>query len=268
VPEGDTVWRAAASLDHALAGRVLDRSDFRVPRYATLDLSGRAVAGVAAYGKHLFVRIEGGLSVHTHFMMDGTWRLYRRGRSWGERVHEIRVVLSAGPWDALGYRLQVLDVLATAHEERITGRLGPDLLGPDWDPTEAVTRLGSDPERPLGEALLDQSLVAGWGNVYKCEICFLAGLDPQTPIGRVEQLDRVVSLGHRLITANRNRHGHITTGDLRPGRHHWVYGRAGRPCARCGTLIRRAGQPGPGGDRVTYWCPSCQPPRSFPRSPR
>jgi formamidopyrimidine-DNA glycosylase len=259
VPEGDTVWRAAADLHAALGGRVLDRSDFRVPRYATLDLSGRRVKEVAAYGKHLFVRLERECTLHTHFRMDGAWRLYRSGRAWAGPIYEVRVVLSAGPWDAVGYRLQVLDVFDSAQEQRITGRLGPDVLGDGWDADEAAARLGRDPSRPLGEALLDQRLVAGWGNVYRCEICFLSGLDPRTPVGRIDRLDKVAALGHRLMAANRTRHGHVTTGDPRPGRDHWVYGRAGRPCRRCGTLIQRERERAPGEGRVTYWCPTCQP---------
>jgi endonuclease-8 len=268
VPEGDTVWRAAAALDRALGGRVLDRTDFRVPRYAALDLRGRTVAGAAAYGKHLFVRIEGGTSVHVHFKMEGEWRLYRRGRRWAGPAHEIRVVLSAKPWDAVGYRLQVLDLLDTAHERRITDPLGPDVLGSDWNSAEAAARLRSDPARPLAEALLDQRLVAGWGNVYKSEICFLSGLDPLTPVGEVEGLERVAALGHRLMAANRNRHGHVTTGDLGAGRGHWVYGRAGRPCRRCGTTIRREQPSRATQERVTYWCPHCQPVRRSARPAR
>ena len=260
------MWRAAAALDRALGGRVLDRTDFRVPRYAALDFGGRSIAGAAAYGKHLFVRIEGGTSLHVHFMMEGEWRLYRRGGRWAGPAHEIRVVLSATPWDAVGYRFQVLDLLETAHEARITGPLGPDVLGPGWNSAEAAARLRSDPARPLADALLDQRLVAGWGNVYKSEICFLAGLDPRTPVGHIERLERVASLGHRLIGSNRNRHGHVTTGDLRPGRGHWVYGRAERPCLRCGTIIRRERPSGTGAQRVTYWCPHCQPAHQSVRS--
>lgn len=259
MPEGDTVWRAAAALDRALRGRVLDSTDFRVPRYAAIDLRGRTVAGVGAYGKHLFVRIDGGTSVHAHFKMDGEWRLYRRGRRWAGPEHEIRVVLGAPPWDAVGYRLPVLDLLATADERRITDPLGPDVLGSDWNSAEAAARLRSDPARPLAEALLDQRLVAGWGNVYKSEICFLAGLDPLTPIGEIERLERVADLGHRLIAANRDRPGHVTTGDLRAGGGQWVYGRAGRPCRRCGTIIRREPPSRASRERVTYWCPYCQP---------
>jgi endonuclease-8 len=253
------VWRAATALDRALGGRVLDRTDFRVPRYAVVDLSGRAVAGARAYGKHLFVRIEGGTSIHVHFKLDGDWRLYRRGRRWAGPGHEIRVVLGAPPWDAVGYRLPVLDLLDTADEGRITDRLGPDVLGPGWTSAEATARLGSDPARPLADALLDQSLVAGWGNVYKSEICFLSGFDPLTPVGDIARLERVVALGHRLIVANRNRNGHVTTGDLRSGRGHWVYGREGRPCRRCGTIIRREPPSRASRERVTYWCPFCQP---------
>ena len=135
---------------------------------------------------------------------------------------------------------------------------GPDLLGLDWDPAEAVRRLLADPARPIGEALLDQRNLAGIGNVYKSELCFLRGVTPWTPVGECPAPERTVALARKLLDANKTRHGHVTTGDPRRGRAHWVYGRAHQPCLRCASPVRRAQQGDPAEDRVTYWCPSCQ----------
>ncbi|MFC4906469.1 Fpg/Nei family DNA glycosylase [Actinomadura gamaensis] len=257
MPEGDTIFLAARRLRDALAGRPLTLSDFRVPRYATLDLRGRVVDEVVPRGKHLLARIEGGLTVHTHLKMEGEWRIRPAGTP--PRDHRVRLVLANAEWMAAGYSLGTVEVLPTGEEERAVGDLGPDLLGPGWDAAEAVRRLARDPGRAIGEALLDQTLLAGIGNVYKSEILFLRGVHPWTPVGAVRDLDGMVGLARRLLDANKLRHGHVTTGDLRPGRRHWVYGRAGRPCLRCGTRIRRADQESVVGERVTFWCPRCQP---------
>jgi endonuclease-8 len=262
LPEGDVVWLTAQRLREALAGRVLTLSDFRVPRYATTDLRGRAVIDVASRGKHLFIRVEGGFTVHTHLLMEGRWRVREAGPH-PPRDHQLRLVLANSEWQALGYSLGILELFPTSEEDaRVLDRLGPDLLDPEWSPSmadEAVRRLSGQPERAIGEAVLDQSRLAGIGNVYKAEVLFLRGVHPWTPVGEVADLRAVVDLSRRLLNANKARHGHITTGDRRPGREHWVYARAGRPCRRCGTRIQRADQPSDAGDRSTYWCPHCQP---------
>jgi endonuclease-8 len=259
VPEGDVVWYTARRLHEALGGRVLTRSDFRVPRYAAVDLRGQQVTEAVARGKHLLIRTGNGLTVHTHLKMDGSWRI--RPASAGEprrNAHQVRLVLANAQWQAVGYLLGITEVLPTAKEDRVTGHLGPDLLGPDWDAAEAVRRLAADPGRPIGEALLDQRNLAGLGTVYMAETLFLRGVDPSRPVGSVGNLSALVDLGHRLLEANKTRLGHVTTGDTRPGRENWVYGRAGRPCRRCGTMIRRGEQGPPGQERLRFWCPSCQ----------
>jgi endonuclease-8 len=139
------------------------------------------------------------------------------------------------------------------------GHLGPDLLGQDWDPDEAVRRLLAAPERAIGEALLDQRNLAGIGNLYKAEVLFLQGLSPWAPAGSVRDLPRLVSRAQLLLERNRDEPAQVTTGDTRRGRHHWVYGRAGQPCRRCGTAIMVDGQGDPAYERVTFWCPRCQP---------
>jgi endonuclease VIII len=149
-------------------------------------------------------------------------------------------------------------VLRTSREHQVIGHLGPDLLGPDWDAAAAAERLGREPGRPIGEALLDQRNLAGLGTVYLAETLFLRGVDPSRPVGSVADLDALVELGHQLLDANKERLGHVTTGDTRPGRETWVYGRAGKPCRRCGTVIRRGEAGSPGQERVRFWCPNCQ----------
>ncbi len=256
MPEGDTVWLAGRRMHSALAGAELLRSDFRVPRYATVDLSGRRVSEVVSAGKHLLIRIDDDLTLHTHFRMDGSWHLYRPGRPWhGGPDFSVRAVLQTAGWDAVGYRLPVIDLVERAEEPRLVGHLGPDLLAEDWDPAEAVRRLAADPGRELGPALLDQRNLAGIGNLYKTEVCFLAGHTPWTPVGEVD-LHRVVGLAHRLLVSNRDRPEQVTTGDRRPHRQHWVFER--RTCARCGSQIHIADQGDPPYSRICSWCPRCQ----------
>lgn len=255
MPEGDTVWQTAKRLHDALAGRRLTLADLRVPKYATADLTGRTVLDVTPRGKHLLTRVEGGLTLHTHLRMDGSWKVYAAGERWsGGPGHQIRAVLGTADRTAVGYRLTVLDLLRTPEEDRYVGHLGPDLLGPDWDPGRALENLLDDPARPLGEALLDQRNLAGIGNIYKSELCFLIGATPWLPLGALpaDRAARLPVLAHRLLEANRTRPVRTTTG--RRGQDLYVYGRAGRPCLRCGTVVRAGDQD----DRPTYWCPSCQ----------
>jgi len=257
VPEGDTVWYAARRLGEALAGRPLTRSDFRVPRYATTDLTGREVTESLSRGKHLLTRVEGGVTVHTHLKMDGSWRV----RPASERAaggHRIRLVLGNDSWQAIGYQLGIVQVLPTGQEKEVVGHLGPDLLGPDWDPAEAVRRLRAAPGRQIGDALLDQRNLAGIGNLYATEMLFLRGVNPWRSVGEVADMTALVELGQRLLDANKTRLDQVTTGDTRRGRQSWVYRRAGQPCRRCGTTIRQAEQGAAGEERVRFWCPACQ----------
>jgi len=261
MPEGDTVWRVGRQLDAALAGRALTRSDFRVPRFATTNLTGRCVRQAVSRGKHLLIRVDGALTIHTHLRMDGSWRIRPAGR-YPPRDHRVRLVLENAEWQALGYLLGVVELLPTAAEDRAVGHLGPDLLGADWDPAEAVRRLRAAPDRPIGEALLDQTNLAGIGNLYKAEVLFLRGISPWQITSGAGDLAPVVELAKRLLEANKDRAGQVTTGNLARGEETWVYGRAGRPCRRCGTAIAANGYAGRGTtsqERVTFWCPACQP---------
>jgi endonuclease-8 len=261
MPEGDTVWLTAQRMHQALAERALTRSDFRVPALATVDLTGRTVAEVLARGKHILVRLEDELTVHSHLRMDGSWYLSATAGRPPRRhpEHMVRARLGNAEWLATGYRVHDLKVVRRVEEEGLVGHLGPDLLGPDWDPPAAVRRLLRQPQVPIAEALLDQRNLAGIGNLYKSEVLFVERVNPWTLVGEVPDLERMVRTAHRLMRANRDHPEQSTTGYLGRGREHWVYGRVREPCLRCGTPIDRADQGDPPQQRSTYWCPTCQP---------
>ncbi|MDT9592582.1 Fpg/Nei family DNA glycosylase [Nocardioides zeae] len=270
MPEGDTVFQAAQRVDRALGRHRLDVVDLRVPQLATVDLAGSLHVGTVARGKHLLTRLEhesGAWTLHTHLKMEGVWHAYGPRDRWRRPAHEARVVLRRGQVQAVGFALGVVELLATADEDSVVGHLGPDLLGPDWDASEALLRLRAEPDRGIWEALLDQRLLAGVGNVFANEICFVAGLHPATAVADVDdqgRLERVVDLAHRMLVLNRERVNRVTTGVARPGRDLWIYGRAGKPCRRCGTTVVKAARsdsraPAHQGERTTSWCPRCQP---------
>jgi endonuclease-8 len=258
MPEGDVVWRTARQLHDALAARVLTRSDFRVPRYATVDLAGRSVLAAVSRGKHLLTRVDGDITVHTHLKMEGAWRI-SRATGYPPRDHRVRLVLANDTWQAVGYQLGIVEVLRTSREAAAVGHLGPDLLGADWDAAEAVRRLATAPDRPVGESIMDQRNLAGIGNMYKSETLFLRGISPWRRTGDVPAMTEVVELARRMLEANKDRAGQVTTGNPARGQQTWVYGRAGQPCRRCRTVIRRADQGPELAERVTFWCPRCQP---------
>ena len=257
MPEGDTVYRTATNLNAALAGGELIRCDIRVPAFATVDLTGGTVEGVVSRGKHLLIRV-GEHSIHSHLKMEGSWHVYRHGTKWRRPAWQARAILATAEWVAVGFQLGTLDVVARDDEASVVGYLGPDLLGPDWNADEALLRLTATPARAVGLALLDQRVMAGLGNVYRNELCFLVGVLPTRPVGEIEKPAKLVALAHRLIDANKDRVDRTTTGSLR-GETDWVYRRRGKPCLRCGAPI----QHGELGEtalqlRDIYWCPQCQ----------
>lgn len=257
MPEGDTVYRTAALLAGAFDGTVLTHCDIRVPAFATVDLTGETVRETLSRGKHLLMRV-GEYTLHSHLAMEGAWHVYRPGQKWRRPAFTARAILGNGAATAVGFELGLFEVVRTSGEDSAVGHLGPDLLGPDWDPDRALANLRRAPERAIGLALLDQRNLAGLGNVYRAELCFLRGVLPTTPVAEIADLERMVALGHTLIDANKHRSPRTTTGNLR-GDTAWVYGRAGRACLRCGTRVLR-GQLGdtPLQLRDTYWCPTCQ----------
>lgn len=256
MPEGDTVYRTATALREGLLGKTLTRCDVRVPRFAAVDLSGEVVDEVLTRGKHLFIRV-GEASIHSHLKMDGSWKVNPVSRP-SRAGHRIRIILEAGEGpdavQAAGIDLGVLEVLERASDMAAVEHLGPDLLGDDWEPRVAAGNLVADPNRPISEALLDQRIMAGIGNVYANELCFVFGHLPTAPVSAIADPLRVAQRSRDMLWLNRNRWNRTTTGDTRPGRDVWVYGRAGKPCRRCGTPIRRDDS----GDRISFWCPSCQ----------
>ena len=185
MPEGDTVHLAGKRLRAALAGHLLVRGELRHPRLVEHDLAGRHVLDVASVGKHLFTRFDDGRSLHSHFRMDGSWHLYRPNMSWQRPAHEARAVLATADRVAVGFALHDLELLPTSAEDRLVGHLGPDLLDPRWDDAhaaEALRRFTARADHELGLVLLEQRVMAGVGNLYKTEVCFLLGVSPWTPV--------------------------------------------------------------------------------------
>lgn len=246
MPEGDVVWRSCRRLHEALAGRALIRCEFRVPALATTDLTGVMVDEVVSRGKHQLFRFADGFTLHSHFRMDGAWRIYPTGRTWsGGPDWQVRAVLGTDDHVAVGYRLPVLELVPTAEENTVVGHLGPDLLGPDWDEAEAVRRLLEAPDRPVFEALRDQTRLAGIGTIYAAEVGFVMGVAPTRPIAEVADLPRMVRRVRQMLDQDWSRSNRM-----------WVYRQ--RLCRRCGTQVR-VDQLGPAGrERSAYWCPSCQ----------
>ena len=259
MPEGDTVWLTGHRLHEALAGRVVTVCDLRVPQLATVDLSSSAVREVRTRGKHILTRFDSGLTLHSHLRMDGSWYLSRADVTARRYpAHLIRAIVGNEEWHAIGYRVHDLRVIATTEEGQLLDHLGPDLLGPDWDAEAAVARLLQHPDTPIGEAIVDQRNLAGVGNLYKSETLFMQRVSPFIPVAQVVDLLAVVERAHRLLRANRDHPEQTTTGVLARGQQHWVYQRAGEPCRRCRTPIRRAEQGTPPWQRSTFWCPACQ----------
>ena len=256
MPEGDTVFRTARRLDEALVGGEVARFDLRVPRFATLDLTGQPILSSIARGKHLLLRI-GDSTLHSHLRMDGAWLVYRAGEKWRHPAFKVRAIVGTAQREAVGIDLAEIEVVRTRDEDELVGHLGPDPLGPDWDAVEAARRVSAD-TRSIHVALLDQRNVAGFGNEYAAELLFLRGILPTTPAPEVD-VPALLDLGVRTIRANRDRRHRTFTGVDHPGQGTWVYGRAGRQCRRCGTPIRRGEQGAdPTRERITFWCPVCQ----------
>jgi endonuclease-8 len=264
VPEGDTVWLAATRMNRALAGATLRQGEFRLPQLAALDLAGATVLEVVPRGKHLLIRLADERTLRTHFRMDGSWHIYRPGTKWrGGPAYDVRIVLATDEWECVGYRLHDVELVPTAEEDRLVGHLGPDVLGPDWDLDEALRRLRAHPDEQVGVAILDQRNLAGIGNLYKVESLFLTGVHPWARVADVDgSLAPLVTRARTLMLANRDHPEQSTTGDTRRGQDHWVYGRKGKPCRRCGTPILLGDQGPRLQERVTYWCPRCQAARS------
>lgn len=249
MPEGDVLFRTAVTLHKWLAGReVTDATTAAKP------MVGRKVETVEAKGKHLLMRFDSGHLLHTHLRMTGSWHVYSAGERWQRPAAQARVTLTCGDRMAVCFNAPVVELLAPGAEEnlRSLAGLGPDVLGRPIDLDEVRRRARQrPPEIPLGELLLDQRVLAGIGNIWRCEALFLEGRNPWAPVATVsdEELDALVSTAGRIMGES-----------LRPftGRpEKWVYRRAGRPCHRCRTPVQS--QPQGEQARTAYWCPTCQP---------
>ncbi len=272
MPEGDTIYRAAVAMHRALAGRVVTRFESVYPAVTRVaddqPIVGRTIEAVSARGKHLLITFSGGLVLRTHMRMNGSWHLYRAGVKWQRPARDMRVRVGAGDVEAVGFNVPVAELLTARELARHVqlNALGPDLLDPAFDPAEAARRMRAHGQDGVGDALLNQRVVAGIGNVFKSEILFLAGIEPFTPVAALSDADieRLVAISREQLAANvltRSQTltpsiGRRTTRSLDPNKKLWVYGRGGKPCRRCGTkiLARKTGLDA----RLTYWCPKCQ----------
>ena len=270
MPEGDTIFRAARTLHRALAGKTVVRFESMLP---ALDRAPRSPAGpidrVSTAGKHLLMHFSGDLVLRTHMRMNGSWHIYRRGERWQRPRRDMRMVIATDEFEAVGFNIPVAELIASRdlrrHEE--LRKLGPDLLADTFDAAEAMRRLRERGEMAIADALLNQRVMAGIGNVYKSEVLFLCRVNPFAPVRDLDdaQLASIIETARRLLLAN------VTSGLAAmttytgfrrttrrddPKERLWVYGRARLPCRRCGTPISVRKQ-GPDA-RLTYWCGACQ----------
>jgi endonuclease VIII len=264
MPEGDTIYRTAAVLAAALSGQRVTAAGARphqgLAHVPDLDrVVGATIERVEARGKHLLIRFEAGWTLRTHLGLHGSWHRYRPGERWQRPTSQATVVLETGQAVAVCFTPAEVELLTDRQAERHAAlhALGPDLLAREFPTDAAITRLRQRDGTALGEALLDQRAVAGLGNVYKSEVCFVEGISPWAPVAALDDaaLERLLTTARRLLSANLRGGARVTTGSR--ARPLWVYGRRGRPCRHCGTPIaaRRQGDAA----RMTYWCPHCQP---------
>ena len=274
MPEGDTIFRAARTLNRALAGRLVSRFESVYPALTRVHedgpITGRTIERVTAAGKHVLMRFSGDLVLRTHMRMNGSWHIYRPGERWRKPRRDMRIVIGTDAFEAVAFNVPVAEFLegrAIARQEDLR-LMGPDLLGATFDDAEAMRRLRARPDSSIADTLLNQRVVAGIGNVYKSEMLFLCGVNPFTPVAQVDD----ARLRCLLATARTHLHANVidptaaivtyrgyrrTTRRADPAERLYVYGRAGQACRKCGTRIEIRAQ---GRDaRLTYWCPSCQP---------
>ena len=275
MPEGDTIFRAARTLHRVLAGKEVTRFESVYPALTRIaddhPIVGRTIDSVSARGKHLLIAFSGGLTLRTHMRMNGSWHIYPAGARWQRPARDMRVLVGTGDAVAVAFNVPIAELL-TARElarHKEVQALGPDLLAGDtlFDRAEVIRRLRGRGREAIADALLNQRVVAGIGNVFKSEILFLAGVDPFTTAAALGDaaLDRLVGIAREQLAANVMSQsqtlspavGRRTTRSLDPREKLWVYGRGGKPCRRCGTAIRskKTGLHA----RLTYWCPACQP---------
>ena len=274
MPEGDTIFRAARTLNLALAGKTVTRFTSDYPALTRIDedapIRGRTITGVEARGKHLLMVFSGGLTLRTHMRMHGSWHIYRTGEAWQLPRRDARIVIETDGFVAVGFNVPVAEFLDARQQnrQRDLRAMGPDLLGETFDEDDVLRRMrerrGAE---SIESALLNQRIVAGIGNVYKSETLFLAGVHPLTPVSSLDdsRLREILRIARKLMKVNvadasseivTYRGLRRTTGRTDPAERLWVYGRGAQPCRRCAAPIAYK-KTGPDA-RGTYWCPNCQ----------
>ena len=274
MPEGDTIFRAARTLNRALGGQVVTTFETQLAQLARVDydspIAGRTVESVSSAGKWLRIYFSGDLILLTHMLMSGSWHIYRPGERWRLRRSDMRVAIHTKNFVAVAFRVPIAEfhTAATLERHRSVQRLGPDVLAPEFDESEAERQLRARPDLEVGVGLLRQSLISGMGNVFKSEVCFASRVNPFRLIGSVtaEELRSLISNARKFMLQNvtdTSGDGIVTytgmrrtTGRANPSERLWVYKRAGEPCRQCGTVIlsRKQGMEA----RTTFWCPTCQ----------
>ena len=275
MPEGDTIFRAARTLQRALAGETVTRFETVLPHlqgvHDDTPVTGRTVEEVSASGKWMTMRFSGDLILLTHMLMSGSWHIYRRGERWHRPRHDMRIVLATAQFEAVAFKVPVAEFHTATSLSRHPGfsQLGPDVLSAAFDDQQAISNLRAQPEMEIAEALLCQQVMAGLGNVYKSEVCFACRVNPFRKVVTLteEEVKCLIATaraflhanvsdtsGARIVTYTGFRR---TTRWADPGKSLWIYGRRGQPCRRCATPIqsRKQGR----NARVTFWCPNCQP---------
>jgi endonuclease-8 len=267
VPEGDTLFRTARTLERALGGQTVTRFETVLAKLARVDedspLAGRTVQRVESRGKWLLMHFSGDLILLTHMLMSGSWHIYRPGEKWQRHRSHMRVVIETAAMLAVAFDVPVAEFHTARSLERREGfnRLGPAPLAADFDAAKAIANLAARGDLELGMALLDQTVLAGLGNVFKSEVAFACGVSPFRRVSTLTpaQLGDVVRVAQQFLLANvtpASGHRRTTTGDNRMDENLWVYGREGEPCRRCATPVCRKKHIGDG--RVSFWCPACQ----------
>jgi endonuclease-8 len=272
MPEGDTIFRAARTLERALGGQPVTRFESVFPAVNRIDedhpIVGRTVEAVVSRGKHMLLTFSGGLTLHTHMRMNGSWHIYRPGERWQRPASDMRILVGTATMLAVGFNVPIAELLTASQLARHPQlrALGSDLTDGAFDRMDVLSRLRAEGSTFVGDALLNQRVVAGIGNVLKSEILFVAGVDPFTPSASLTEQTaaRIIDVALAIMKANvleraRTLHagiGRRTTQSMDPHARLWVYGRGGRPCRRCGKPIqsRKTGLDA----RVTYWCAQCQ----------
>jgi len=268
MPEGDTIFRTARTLTRALAGQTVTRFETVLPTLARVDcdtpLAGRTVERVESRGKWLLMHFSGDLILLSHMLMSGSWHIYRPGEKWQRHRSHMRIVVETPAMLAVAFDVPVAEFHSARSLARRAGfnRLGPAPLAADFLPAVAIANLAAHPHLELGPALLDQTVLAGLGNVFKSEVAFACGLNPFRQVATLtaEQLAGLAATARQFLQANvtaSSGHRRTTTGSTQREENLWVYGREGRPCRRCATPIRSRKHTADG--RVSFWCPLCQP---------